>query len=116
MLRRSCRRGSPLVACGFWGRIKRFHTAWTHKRHAATRSFDHLIGALLEMQRNVEAERLGGLEVNHQLELDGGLDRKLARLRAPQDAINIGRCKPKLIALLTSVGQQAAQFRKKRHG
>jgi len=24
---------------------KRFHTAWIHKRHAASRSFDHLVGA-----------------------------------------------------------------------
>src|SRR5262245_13797931 len=30
---------------------------------AASRSFDHLVGALLQEQRNVEAEHLGGLEV-----------------------------------------------------
>src|SRR5437879_1509755 len=66
--------------------------------------FDHLIGALLKMQRHIEAERLGGLEVDHQLELDWGLDGKLAWFRALEDAIDIGRRKPKLIALLTSVG------------
>ena len=59
--------------------------------------FDHLVGALLEMQRHVEAERLGGLEVDHQLELDRGLDGKLARLRALEDAIDIGRRAPKII-------------------
>jgi hypothetical protein len=54
----------------------------THIRHAASRSLDHLVGALLEMERHVEAERLRGLEVDHQFELDRGLDGKLARLLA----------------------------------
>ena len=29
-------------------------------------SFDHLVGALLEQRRHVQAERLGGLEVDRQ--------------------------------------------------
>src|SRR6266571_5360832 len=62
------------------------------------------------MQRHVEAERLGGLEVDHQLELDRGLDGKLTRLRAPQDAIDIDRSTPKIIEQVISVGQQAAEF------
>jgi hypothetical protein len=33
--------------------------------------FDHLIGKLLKMQRHVEAEHLGGLEVDDQLKLGG---------------------------------------------
>ena len=72
--------------------------------------FDHLIGALLQLPGHVEAERLGGLEVDHQLELDRGLDRKLARLRALEDAIGIGRRAPKIIDQVISVGQQAAEF------
>ena len=40
--------------------------------------FYHPVGALLKLQRHVEAERLGGLQVDHQLEFDGGLDGKLA--------------------------------------
>ena len=60
-------------------------------------SFNHLVGALPELQRHVEAERLGGLEVDHQLELDWGLDGKLARLRALEDAIGIRRRAPKII-------------------
>ena len=57
-----------------------------------------------------EAERLGGLEVDHQLELDRGLDGKLARLLALEDAIDIGRRAPKIIGQVNSVGQQAADF------
>src|SRR6478672_170852 len=72
--------------------------------------FDHLIGALLKKPRHVEAERRGGLEVDHQLELDRGLDRKLTRLRILEDAIGIGRRAPKIIDQVTSVGQQAAEF------
>ena len=39
---------------------------------------DHLVGALLKLPGHVEGERLGGLHVDHQLELDGRLDRKFA--------------------------------------
>ena len=44
--------------------------------------FDHLVGAAEQHWRNIEAKRLGGLEVDHQLELDWALDGKLARFRA----------------------------------
>src|SRR5215831_5088155 len=62
------------------------------------------------MQRHVEAERLGGLDVDRQLELDRKLDGKLARFRAIQNFIHIRRRTPKIIALVISVGQQAAEF------
>ena len=42
--------------------------------------------------------------------LTRGLDGKLARLRALEDAIDIGRRAPKIIDLVISVGQQAADF------
>src|SRR6516165_1490440 len=55
--------------------------------HSALRQgtslFDHLVSALLELERNVDADCLCGLEVDHQFELDRGLDGKLARLCAP---------------------------------
>ena len=37
--------------------------------------FDHLVGALLEIQWYVEAQRLRGLHIDHQLELGQLLDR-----------------------------------------
>jgi hypothetical protein len=59
--------------------------------------FDHRVGTLLEEEHwHVEAERLGGLEVDRQLELDRDLDRKLARLVALEDAMGIGCRAPKL--------------------
>src|SRR6266498_3605329 len=39
--------------------------------------------------RDGETEGLRGLEVDHQLELRGLLDRQLARLRAPEDLVDI---------------------------
>jgi hypothetical protein len=44
---------------------------------------NHLVGALLELERNVDADCLCGLEVDHQFELDRGLDGKLAGLCTP---------------------------------
>ena len=73
-------------------------------------SFDHIVGALLEKRGHGETEFLGCLEVDHQLELDWGLDGKLARLLALEYAIGIGRRAPIQIELVNSVGQQAADF------
>ena len=76
-------------------------------------SLDHLIGGYQKVLRHGERKRLRGLEVDHELELDWCLNGKLARFRTAQHAINIGRRKPKLIALLISVAQQAAEFSEK---
>src|SRR5262249_2925195 len=72
--------------------------------------FDHLVGEQLQRVGHLNAQRPGGLEVDHQFELDGGLDGKLARLRASQDAIGILCCAPKHIERLLSVGKQPAEF------
>jgi hypothetical protein len=49
-------------------------------------------------------------EVNNQLERDRGLNRKLTRLRAPQDAVHINRCPPKVIDEIISVQKQTSDF------
>ena len=70
--------------------------------------FDHLVGDRKHARRNGQAEGPGSLEVDHQLELDRGLDWKLVRFRALEDAIDIRRRAPKIIDQVISVGQQAA--------
>ena len=52
-------------------------------------SFDHLVGELLELQRNLEAERLGGLEVDDQFELGGLLDREVDGLGSLENFIYV---------------------------
>jgi hypothetical protein len=47
--------------------------------------FDHLVGAREDRWRHGEAERLGGLEIDDQLECSRLLDRQIGRLSAFQD-------------------------------
>ena len=48
-------------------------------------------------RRHVEAERLGGLEVDHQLVLGRRLHRQIGRLRALEDAVDIAGGAPVLL-------------------
>src|SRR5262249_17530596 len=69
--------------------------------------FDHLVGAAEERDRNGKAERLGGLEVDEQLDLSGLLDWQVGRLLALKnptcvDASETGR------VTTSSIAHQAA--------
>src|SRR5438034_626031 len=57
-------------------------------------SFDHLVGEREQLVWNLEAERLGRLEVDHQIVLGWLLHRQVGRLLAPEDAIHISCCAP----------------------
>jgi hypothetical protein len=49
-------------------------------------SLNHLIGPAEQREREGEAERLGGLHVDDQLDLRGLLDRQIGRLLALENA------------------------------
>ena len=51
---------------------------------------DHLVGGRQQRFRDGEAECLGSLEVDRELELGGLLNRQVARLFALEDAADIG--------------------------
>ena len=71
-------------------------------------SFDHVVGALLENPRHVEAERLRGLEVDDEFVLGRPLYRQVARLLALEDAVNITGSLPIHVDLISPIGDQAA--------
>ena len=55
------------------------------------RSFDHLVGACEHSRGHIEAERFGGLEVQHGLVLGWRLHRQVGGLLALEDAVDV-RC------------------------
>src|SRR5262249_11299177 len=65
--------------------------------------FDYLVGALLEMHRHDKADRLGGFQIDHELEFDRSLHGKLTWLLALKNAIDIRRRTPKIIDRVASV-------------
>ena len=58
--------------------------------------------------RHGEAQRFGGLEVDHQFVLGRRLHRKVRGLRAFEDAVNIAGCLPVLLSIIDPIGDQAA--------
>jgi hypothetical protein len=60
-----------------------------HKPTCPMILFDHLVSELLEMQRHVEAQRLGGLEIDDQLKLCRHLQWKIGRLLTIEDAVDV---------------------------
>ena len=59
-------------------------------------------------RRHVEAERLGGLEVDHQLVLGRRLHRQVGRLLALEDAVDVAGRAPVLVDEIRPIGDQAA--------
>src|SRR5262245_7068471 len=58
-----------------------------------------------------QAERLGGLEVDDQLELRGLLDGEVAGLRTLEDAVDVGGRAAELVGKVRAIRHQAAGHR-----
>jgi hypothetical protein len=89
---------------------------WASGGPGARLLLDHLVGPQPNRWGHLKTKRLGGLEVQDHLELGRKLHREIARLRAAQNAIDIGGRATKVIYLVNSVGEQAAVSGKVRHG
>src|SRR6266566_9283998 len=83
----------------------------THSRHAAKQLFDQLVSELLELQRHLEAQRLGGLEIDDQLKLCRRLQWKVGRLLTLEDAVDVPCRQAKLFVASLTKRDQAAWFR-----
>ena len=120
---RSPRRRGATAAAGV--EAARLHQGHPAERRSASRSrqgkgvgesgtqhrlLDELVRQRAQLIRHSQSECLGGLRVDHQLELDWSLDRKLAWLLAFEDAVGIGRRTPVLIDENRTVRDQAAKF------
>jgi hypothetical protein len=53
--------------------------------------FNHLVGAAEQRRRHVKAKRPRGNQVDHQLELGRALHRKVGRLGALENAVDVDR-------------------------
>src|SRR5204863_10223916 len=71
-------------------------------------SLDHLVGARQQCDRNLDAERLRGLEVDDKLELVGLLHRKIGWLFALEDTVDVASSMPVEIDIIDTVRRQSA--------
>src|SRR6516165_32663 len=77
-------------------------------RRPVRNSFDHLVGAAEQRERNGEPERPGGLEIDDQLDLRCLLHRQVGRLLALKDAAGIDADQSERVRKIGSVAHQAS--------
>src|SRR5262245_24766242 len=73
-------------------------------------SLDHLVGELLESQRNLETERLGGLEIDDKLVLGSLFHRQVGRFSALEDFVDVGGSAPSYVAQVRRITDEAARL------
>ena len=70
--------------------------------------FDHPVRPLEKRRRDRQAERLGGLEVDGEVELGGLLNREISGLGAPEYLVHMRRGTPNHLGLVGPVGHEPA--------
>src|SRR5262245_11098199 len=70
--------------------------------------FDHLICPRQQRRRDRQAERLGRLEIDDQLELSWLLHRQVARVSALQNSVDIDGGAPPYMRAVWTIAQQAS--------
>src|SRR5262249_33633670 len=74
----------------------------------AFHSFDDLVGGGEQRRGHCDAERLCGFQVDHQLVFGRCLYRKIGRLPALEDAVDIARGAPILVEIVRPIGEQSS--------
>src|SRR5262245_59439046 len=82
-------------------------------RGPSTPSFNHLVGAAEQRQWNRDAERLGGLEVDDQLDFGQLLDRQISELGTRKNPAGIDADLTVQVGDIASVADQAAGRRER---
>src|SRR5262249_14375620 len=78
------------------------------QKRTFTRSIDHLVSIRKEGWWYVETKRFGGGQVDDQIKFGRLLDRKIARLRATKNLVDIVGGAPKHVRVVWSVGYKTS--------
>lgn len=73
-------------------------------------SFDNIIGAREQCRRQFETERLGGLEIDEQLERGWLFNRQVGGFRAPKNPIHVIRAAPSQVGKISSITDEATEL------
>src|ERR1017187_10409963 len=84
----------------------RYGSIATNETQQTASLFDYLVGGDQQAWRHSQAERLRRFQVDDRFVLGRCLHRKVARLSAAQDAVDVGRSPPKLIDAISAVAYE----------
>src|SRR5215469_13483488 len=74
------------------------------------RLLDHLVGEREQRRWDFEAERLGGRQIDDEIELGRLLDRDVPGLRPVQNLVNVVTGAPEQVDKVWSIGHKTSRF------
>jgi hypothetical protein len=83
----------------------------THAPQQMPSLFDHFVGELLKLQRHIEAERFGRLEIYYQLEFRRLPDRQIGGRGPAEDFVDVTRGLPVEVVQIRPVAHQQTRLR-----